>query len=755
MLLSHPNYDYNKHIENIKNSKFNLESKEFKISSEYHDIFKLTKYNQNALSSGKKLKPHSQKGAYLYLVNELLKNKKLTKKNLIVFISIYSHHINLKDFEDYFSDDIHFNDIDEVKEVLKNSKFKVDEKLKAVLENKFNNDNDNDIRMKNNLLNFINKNITFEIKDYFLIRETFSMLILADKYEASFKESYSQKRFKYTNQLKLLDSKIENFKVKDKKTFEIRNRAINELNEVYKNISANERIFIIELPTGMGKTLLALRLALLLAKDKNLSTLIFSLPYTSIIDQAYDIYSEFFDDILKSHYLVKFDEDKKEENEKEKISYSKQEFILDSFSENSVIVTTLNKILEMFFSNKNKRLLKLHKLRDSVIIIDEIQSIPAKLQDSFSQILEVISKELNIYFILMSATIPHIKESLINHKNIFSNEYYNYKNRYKIIFDKEINNLSDLVDKIVNSKANSKIIIVNTIKKSLLLYEKLKDKSNVILILINSNFTPIDRNKKLNEIREAIKESKEIIVISTQVIEAGVDLDFDIGFREFAPISAIIQSAGRVNREGLKDICNFYVFLFDWELKGNWNLPYSYQDLMLNANEKSIDKARDKIDKIFKEGIYERGIKSLIDDYYKEVFSFTGIDLIKDIKKLNFSKIDELLADNFMDSRKKICFFIETKNGLYEFYHDKIVNLTNQMRKTKELKDKLELKSKIKSIKKEMGEYIINLDFNKTKDIELGKFFFNVEDNIESDLMVITYEEVEYRAYSYERGIYF
>ena len=328
---------------------------------------------------------------------------------------------------------------------------------------------------------FVFKNKLFGIDSYFKIKDVFSKLIFADKYEAIFKCGYNEKTFE--NVEFYIEKLLKFLSGKDNDLSLIRNKARTDTIEKLKqNIDKN--IFLIEAPTGIGKTFMALHLALEIIKIKDKKRLITALPMTSIIDQTFDEYSNIFDDniLMKYHHLSfskeYYNSDKEKRNE-EDFYKQKDSFINKSWSEDTVIITTFNQLLNLFYSNKNRDLIKFWTLRDSIIILDEIQAVPRILLKDFSETISFLSKKFNIDFILMSATVPDIKnfidKSLIC--ELLDNKYFSleFNNRYALRVDNSINSVNKLAAEIIDKSNldNSVLAVVNTKKLALSVYEQL------------------------------------------------------------------------------------------------------------------------------------------------------------------------------------------------------------------------------------------------------------------------------------------
>ena len=308
--LSHPNYPYQIHIKNIADS-FGDES--HKSAALFHDLGKLCDTFQTYINPeypNNRKTTHAFVGALFYFVKQ---NYYLDNTSLAVFLSILKHHGNLADVNDIAydlnDDEYLFNDYPELIEKLN--------EIKKIINFERDIDLDKFCEFFDFEENFVVENNLGGIDSYFKIKEVFSKLIFSDKYEAIFKQKYSEN---YFNNPEMYIKKLENHLAKkENKLSNIRNSARKDILDTF-NHNKDKSIFIIEAPTGIGKTFTALNLALEIVRKKNKKRIITALPMTSIIDQTYIEYSKIFntDILLKYHYLSSSKSRNKETNEEEK-----------------------------------------------------------------------------------------------------------------------------------------------------------------------------------------------------------------------------------------------------------------------------------------------------------------------------------------------------------------------------------------------------------------------------------------------------
>jgi len=561
---------------------------------------------------------------------------------------------------------------------------------------------------------FVNDNKLNGLCSFFRIREIFSRLIFADKYEAIFKKEFrAGLSFEFEKVNKKLLTHIGS---KVNALSPVRNAARVDVIENYKQ-NNEKKIFFLEAPTGIGKTFTALHLALQIAGEKNKKRIINALPMTSIIDQTYEEYAKVIDPniLLKYHYLTNtkeyIDSDREKENEK-KFFRQKNDFISSSWGLDQVIITTFNQILNAFYSNKNRDLIKFWTLRDSVIIFDEIQAVPRILLKDLSETIDFLSREFNIDFILMSATIPAIKKFFKpkTASDLLDLKYYSmdFNNRYSVKFIEKIDTAGKLTEQILkkSEKSNSLACVVNTKKLALEIYEKIEGNYKADEIyLLSTLFIPQDRKNIISEISNRLDNKQKTILISTQVIEAGVDLDFDRGFREFAPLHSIIQTAGRINRENRDEVRGSAELIITNKIGAS---PYENTDLLY-----------DEVKELLKTEIRENRMLPFLKKYFEIAIKQTLPDsvLINRMEQLDFEKTAQQFDGSFMQQLPNIMpLFIEIEDGLYESICSKRNKIIEELKATDiSLEYKMEIKSTLKHMNKTISKYVINICNDEAK----------------------------------------
>jgi CRISPR-associated endonuclease/helicase Cas3 len=355
---------------------------------------------------------------------------------------------------------------------------------------------------------------------------------------------------------------------------------------VIRDLAKNKRTFTITAPTGAGKTYTLLAVASEIQKQKGNLGIIYALPFLSITEQVQDILKELGIDYLPVNSKAANDkiENARKEYEQNPTPENLKKLLNEDYAENTFdhpfIVTTFVQFFETLVSNNNATLLKLPNFSDRIFLIDEFQAIPPRLYIFFSAWLHTFCLKNNSYAILSTATMPKldfpvkatledIKKPEILFKNYLTDLPYELTSPEKHfnagVFNRYIIHLIDndkfTLDELalhINKQSESCLIILNTIADTKNLYNILNTDQNTILL--NTHFIPVDRLKKIDIAKDYLRKGEKVILISTQLIEAGVDIDFPIVYRDLCPLPSLIQSAGRCNRNKLIPFGNVYMF---------------------------------------------------------------------------------------------------------------------------------------------------------------------------------------------------
>lgn len=690
--LSHPNKPLINHLKGILTIADTDITDLLLIADAFHDVGKMNDNFQLKIQglpySG--YANHAHISAY-YLINGFVNNKEVIYKRfpfineenfkmilLILVNVVVGHHGYLRNIDELFTIKKRDNGLSEWDEMIAYLK---DSKMTEYVNTFFKDNSDllgceltftHDIEKsefyhcfgrtcRDKIRNDIEKWEEDALQYYFDTIMTFSELVHGDRRDASGNRvsyrSMTKKRYGYSLENNLewvfnsLKSKTELNKIRNK----IRELAVANL---CYNLQHNKdiRVFTLTAPTGSGKTFMMLRLAVEILKHRDYDyDIIYSLPYLSIIDQTIKILNDGLR-IETLNYTSASDTSMKLQSMMEKEGGSK-ELIEYAFSENcfdhSFVVTTFNQLFETFLNNSTSKLMKLKNFRKRIFLIDEFQAVSPSQYYTLINILNEFCKRYDSYAIISTATMPcfginfHSQDNR-NVKNLFKEQFYPKEllpkdifeysvfNRYIINFMGEVNQTS--LYEMVNQSNKSALLILNTIRTSQLMYRMFNAGSNFEKVyLLNAHICPFDRLTLLQNIFTDLKQGIKILVVSTQVIEAGVDVSFPVIYRDAAPPPSIVQANGRGNRNGEFGIIDTYLFLYKEEGETKYDCYKVYHGTMSGKFENDI---KAKISPMT-----ERQFHNRCDNYFK--------DLVENSKHGEVDKnqniIDDILRGRFGD----------------------------------------------------------------------------------------------------------
>jgi len=512
-----------------------------------------------------------------------------------------------------------------------------------------------------------------------------------------------------------------------------------------------ERIHSLTLPTGLGKTLLSaswvIKLRARLQKEGMVPKIIVSLPFLSIIEQTDDVYKKFLNDLYKDRatrlYTTCYsiaDFEYKDGIDAEERSDNSVDFFLSIWN-SEVVVTTFDQLLYSIFSLKAKHLMRFHNLFNSILVFDEIQALPSDLWKPFEFFFKKLSEVGNTHIVLMSATqpgfFPGAIERVPNHKEYFSTS----RNRVEVIIHHDKITLSEFIENLlrkIDELYNKSILIVlNTIPSSKKIYESV-EKAFVEgaierrpLIYLSSSVIPKQRIERIKWIKRYIEKYRNPVIISTQCIEAGVDIDVDYIIRDWAPLDSIFQICGRCNRNGEKEVGKVEII----HLLSDDNKPFSsriYDDKLLESTAFSLNNTLNLSENEF----YDYGAK-----YFQYVRERLG----------NSMRVVNAFADyshKYNDSGNEIVVNIKRLLRGDEWQEQYIVplfdaELLEEIRAALEIEHRWEKRYALKRLSKRIAENSINIRFENWTpnrpddfaDYKIGNFWILDEQFYDKDGM--------------------
>jgi CRISPR-associated endonuclease/helicase Cas3 len=581
------------------------------------------------------------------------------------------------------------------------------------------------------------------------IQFAFASLVYADKSDAANFITISKSRQDlaefckvYPKQLNIfLNSLKPNSRLNELRTA-IRKEAILSIEE---HLADGKRVFELTSPTGSGKTVILLSLAAEIIRKKGAYRTIYALPFLSITEQIEAEVSKIFKGYEK--YIQRIDS--KSENPR----FNKIQEALDANPDESnikelgaitfqesvfaypFIITTFVRFFETLLSNHNATLLKLPNFSKCIFLLDEIQSLPPRLYTFFVAYLDKFCQNFDSYAIVSTATQPNFNlpskpyglakkasvffstyqppVKLLSHEKYFADDTFN---RYKVQFEKKEINLEELKSMVLEEDS-SVLVILNTIDDSKDFFQILKDElTNEELVLLNTHFTPSDRKYKIDYIKLRLRHRKRVIVISTQLIEAGVDIDFPILYRDFAPVSSIVQSAGRCNRNGKLDQGKVVLFKLRNRFKIRSELIYGRgKDKDILQFTKDAWESSNYVEKellTVQKDFFNRILDDLnFAEHTQKKFDLK-LDFIQDISECMFRKIGKFQLIDEEEYGAEIRYYVPENEFDQRFQHLEIAqgSLLNAVSKPKKNYNEITpLKVKVNTLLKEMAQHIVQV----------------------------------------------
>jgi len=657
-----------------------------KIIGGLHDVGKYTSMFQRSLSESNKVdcSDHALISS-LIAFNEIYRQTSNDIYSFLAMTTIYSHHGHLKGITRVTERllDLYTYDIDIPNSCIVKQYNELTQVWNSIIRRELDWLSLSDLPSLKELVNLARSKIfslkgkEFGWKEYFDGLLLFSALIDADKHsaamleEANFELPNREKVIQYVSSLPKYGNDIE----------KIREELFTWAKEIHP--SENEML-VLSAPTGSGKTLSGVLVGL----DSHKSRLIYSLPFISIIEQTGDVLSKALgqQNVLTYHHMS-FNW-----NESENVDLERRMMLVESW-QNPITVTTFEAFVSSFLSNKNSYLKRLHNIANSFIILDEVQSLPVEKIALILEAVNEMKKNLNTGVLLMSATIPFSTEKI-------ERPVRTVPNRYKIHF-KEVNSFktpSELASVIDFSKGST-MVELNTIGSAVEVYQELRKKDSELQYL-STRVIPKERIKRITDIKRKLDAGEMVNLITTQIVEAGVDLDFAVAYRDLGPLDSVVQAAGRVNRN-YKNNGDLYVYRIKARNSSDFELVYGKitEDITMStlgelSEEQNIDLDEKDIEKALSKYF------SKVKEYLKPDASRFAHQNLEYIKRLEYDKIEVEL----IDQAPKHTVFVE-----YDECAQRIWKELNGELNKKEKSDMFARRAKIKTLMSMAQQYTVNL----------------------------------------------
>jgi len=554
----------------------------------------------------------------------------------------------------------------------------------------------------------------FSLKDYLFVHTLLSILVSSDHEDAALHDTplILKTRLTLENLRKYMHAIPE-----DNPLYSLRKEFHIDLDNSLKYLD-DSKIYSITAPTGLGKTLANLKVALSLSDE---SLIVYALPFINIIDQTVETFQKIMQDtefdastILPYHHLAnpKYEEDIYGEKAIQKV-------LIESWH-SQIVVTTFVGLFESLLTSK--RVPFFYKLLNATIILDEVQSIPHKYWNPLADILSCLS-EFGTKIIFSTATQPMI---ITKTRELINKNYNSKLNRTRIHYCGEIDYPSFM--KQVEEEANKcleknqrLLVVVNTIRQSKELFNHLRSTIDISkLVYLSSNVIPKQRLERVSGLKKL--KNQGIICISTQVIEAGVDLSFNKIIRDEGPIDSVIQVAGRCNRNFETPISSAHIYRAIDKERNRSFASYVYDHFLLDMTRELLSSKKEFEEKEFPE---------IVSRYFNMVKERGNTDRENLTEQLRLLKFEEI-SSKFKLIEKRydtVPVFIE-----YDEYAQFLRKKLNETLNSK--MEKFEKLAQISELIRQMSLYTIDVPL-KSEDLR-GALL------IENGFLVVTKDNLNY-----------
>lgn len=750
--FSHPGVELKEHLSDVGklcrkyaasvkvNASKVIEAAE--IIGKCHDLGKYTTFFQKHLL-GKKvpgdLSVHSRLSAIFtsWLINKKLKDPFLAAAG---FLCVDSHHGDLKSFDlleraepAWLSEPVIMKQVKSIRENIGNISKELEENgLEEALDfiHNFEAFTPEVCRALKSAA-FLRLKLSEQEKwrNYYYTLLLFSALVDADKKDAGQVEAEFRRG--------MLPSELVSKHIKEKfgsaassKVNIIRSAIFSEVDERLREIVRSEstpKIVTITAPTGAGKTLLGLHVALKLNESLKRARVVYCLPYINIIEQTYDV----FKDLLSSYYgegpdvfmLLKHHHLFFPSQASESIPLDKLLLLTDSW-ESRLVITTFEQFVRSVIGCKNSLLRKFHNLTDSILILDEVQAIPLEYWRLIRDALLYLAENFDLRIVLMTATMPLIFKGKGVELVPKPENYFKRMERTTLIphLEKTLK-AEQFADFFLSKwvKGASALLVLNTVRASKKAYKRVAERlgdeavrvgcasndeianpSKVVLTYLSTSIIPKERRRRVELLKKLLEKRRSVILVSTQVVEAGVDLDFDAVFRDLGPLDSVVQVAGRCNR--------------------NWRAPEGRVYVLRVADENEREDSKKIYGKILPEitmklmacrkHVREQELVELMKTYYEEASYRMNVEndpgcagLLEKIKALDFK---ELARFSLIEEEPKVPVYVECDDEARRLLKE-FETIVKDLEKETSLEKVFELKAKLRELRAKMEDYIVEV----------------------------------------------
>lgn len=459
----------------------------------------------------------------------------------------------------------------------------------------------------------------------------------------------------------------------------------------------NQGIFSLSVPTGGGKTLSSMTFALEHAKKHGLKRIIYVIPYTSIIEQNANVFRTVLgeDQIIEHHSSID------DENETPKSRISAENW------DAPIIITTSVQFFESLFSAKTSRCRKLHNIANSVIILDEAQLVPAEFLKPILSVMQLLVDHYNVSFVISTATQPAFNGEvgsgnrynglreiieIIGDENEVR-ELYASLRRNTINFPEDLNTPITWTEIAKDLNMHEKVLCIVSDRKSCRELYRLMTQNTYHLSALMCG---MHRSNVISEIKSRLNRNEVTRVISTQLVEAGVDMDFPVVYRALAGLDSIVQAAGRCNREG--------------RMESEGTVRVFVPERM--APPGYLRKALETTLGILKSSMLREIDNSVFERYFRELYW--------KVNNLDKAGIEDLL-DPTKNDRSECSIYFRTASDLFRLIDDRgQKQIFVRYQHGNELIDRIKEHGPDRIIMRKLQRYVVNVSINEFNKLRLS-----------------------------------
>lgn len=459
-------------------------------------------------------------------------------------------------------------------------------------------------------------------------------------------------------------------------------------------------IYALSLPTGAGKTRIGLDTALFFAEKTKAAGIVYALPFIAIVEQNAAVARNRFgaEAVQEDHSLLEIRADPSGSGRKDGGAAPAPKNRGENDADGSdgkaddeggslrrmlatfrywnapVTVTTFAHLWEALFDARPNSTMDFHRLTNAVIVLDEVQSIPPKLWEGFGKVMKLFVERQGTTFLLLTATQPEIAPGAVELAPEERRVLPVTRHKYRIFGDRHgMEELPDLLQGYLDNPESSGLVVCNTKRSALDAYdllcgleEKRSDRRRPVFFL-SRWMTPAHRSRVLETLRKLEQGGTPRLLVATQVVEAGVDLDFDWVFRDLGPLDSIVQVAGRCNRHARSGFVGV-VFVAELEDRPEkeWRkengryrsfASYVYSAVLLDRSRRALGSQKG----VLCDGtICEKDVPSLIRAYFEEVGrSVEDDELWSGIEKGAWDALPKLYEDETSLPQDLVTVFVE------------------------------------------------------------------------------------------------